>query len=67
MMMMVSNKKPVGIKLTEWVLNKLRQRKRDTGEAYGPYLERLAIEDNGWVPPDEVMGDEAGRKPDENL
>lgn len=58
------NKIPAGIKLSEWVLDKLRQRKLDTKEAYGPYLERLAIEDNGWVPPDEAMGDEAGRKPE---
>jgi hypothetical protein len=62
--MMMQNKKPAGVKLTWWVLDKLRQRKLDTKEAYGPYLERLAIEDNGWAPPDEVMGDEAGRKPE---
>jgi hypothetical protein len=62
--MIMQNKKPVGIKLSEWVLDKLRQRKLDTKEPYGPYLERLAIEDNGWVPPDEAMGDEAGMKPE---
>lgn len=61
---MSDKKMPVGLKMSEWVVGMLRKRKKDTGEAYGPYLERLAIEDNGWMPPDECMGDEAGRKPE---
>lgn len=57
-------KSQLNIKLSKWVLDKLRALTDDTGKPVkkGPHIEELLIKEHGW---DENMGDEAGVVKDE--
>lgn len=54
-------KEQLNVRLSRWLIERLRQQ---GGISPGPHIEALICEHHGWIPPDECLGDEAGRKPE---